>query len=187
MFSLTRPKPPEIAAFRRVQAGLGLTYAKPGMTRSDPPPGFVDDHARVELGRGPQVWERARAAIRAWRMFDLGWVELFDAEAPIESGTTVAVLIRAMGLWSLNAARIVYVVDETDRFGFAYGTLPDHAECGEERFLVERDAHGVVHYDLLAYSRPSRWPARLSRPYVRVLQERFGAGSLRAMTRAVAR
>jgi uncharacterized protein (UPF0548 family) len=186
MFRLTRPGPLEIAAFRRAQAALGFSYATPGMTRGTPPTGFVADHARVELGRGGEAWERARAAVRAWRMFDLGWVELHDQDAPLESGTTVAVLVRAMGLWSLNAARIVYVVDERDRFGFAYGTLPDHAERGEERFQVERSPDGTVHYDLLAYSRPGGWPARWGKPYVRALQKRFGAGSLAAMTRAVA-
>ena len=48
----------------------------------------------------------------------------------------MAVLARSLGLWWLNACRIVCVIDE-DRpvtgFGFAYGTLPDHAESGEER------------------------------------------------------
>ncbi len=187
MFRLTRPKAPQIEAFRRAQAGLEWSYATPGMTHGAPPSGFAADHARIELGRGDEVFERARAAVRAWKMFDLGWVELHDPAARIESGTIVAVLIRAMGLGSHNAARVVYVVDEPDRFGFAYGTLPDHAECGEERFQVERSPDETVHYDLLAYSRPNQWPARLGKPFVRALQKRFGAGSLAAMTRAVAR
>lgn len=117
-------------------------------------------------------------------MFDLGWVELVDPKAPIEAGTTVAVLVRSLGLWSLNAARIVYVVDERDRFGFAYGTLPDHAESGEELFLVTRDAGGTVTYELRADSRPHQWPARLGYPWVRRLQKRFARCSLQAMQRA---
>jgi hypothetical protein len=39
----------------------------------------------------------------------------------------VAVLARSLGLWWLNACRIVSVVNEDGpgkRFGFAYGTLP---------------------------------------------------------------
>jgi uncharacterized protein (UPF0548 family) len=157
------------------------------MTRAPPPPGFDVDHARTELGRGNATWDRARAAIRAWRMFDLGWVELVDPTTAIHAGTTVAVLIHAFGLWSLNATRIVYVIDEPDRFGFAYGTLPDHAECGEERFLVERASDGRVDFDLLVYSHPHQWPARIARPIVRKLQKRFGAGSLDAMHRAVSK
>ena len=67
-------------------------------------------------------------------------------------------MARRLGLWWLNACRIVYVVDEegpVTRFGFAYGTLPGHAGAGEERFLVEWDrASGEVWYDILAFSRP---------------------------------
>jgi uncharacterized protein (UPF0548 family) len=35
--------------------------------------------------------------------------------------------------------RVVAVADEPDRCGFAYGTLPGHAVCGEEAFVVARD------------------------------------------------
>jgi uncharacterized protein (UPF0548 family) len=185
MFRLTRPSSPKIESFRAVQGGLELSYAEVGMTRGDPPAGFLVDHARVELRSEAGAWERARAAIRGWKMFDLGGVELHEPGAPIRTGTSVAVLVRVAGVWSLNAARIVYVIDEPDRFGFAYGTLPDHAESGEERFLVERSADGSVHYDILAYSRPNHWLARIGKPWVRVLQKRFGAGSLEAMARAV--
>jgi uncharacterized protein (UPF0548 family) len=44
----------------------------------------------------------------------------------------------------------VYVIDEQKRFGFAYGTLPEHAGSGEERFLVEMDDEQTVWYDILA-------------------------------------
>ena len=88
-----------------------------------------------------------------------------------------------------NACRIVYVVDEegpVTRFGFANGTLPGHAEAGEERFLVEWDrASGEVGYDILAFSRPHSFLARLGYPYVRRVQRRFGRESAAAMMRAV--
>ena len=47
------------------------------------------------------------------------------------------------------------------KFGFAYGTLPDHAGSGEERFLVEMDDEEIVWYDILAFSRPNRVLARI--------------------------
>jgi uncharacterized protein (UPF0548 family) len=184
MFRLTRPSAAEIAAFRRAQAALTLSYADVGMTRGQAPRGFVTDHHRVVLGRGEWAWERAKSALRAWRMFDLGWVELHTPDAPIEAGTTVAVLAHSLGLWTLNATRIIHVVDEPRRFGFAYGTLPDHAECGEERFQVELGTDGSVTYDLLAYSRPQQALAKLAQPWVRRMQKRFAADSMRAMARA---
>ena len=44
-------------------------------------------------------------------------------------------MARALGHWWLKACRIVYVVDESgpiSQFGFAYGTLPGHAEMEKE-------------------------------------------------------
>ena len=98
-------------------------------------------------------------------------------------------MARRLGLWWLNACRIVYVVDEAGpvrRYGFAYGTLPDHAGTGEERFLVEWDrASGEVWYDILAFSRPHQLLTRLGYPYMRRVQKRFGRESAAAMLRAV--
>src|SRR5690606_24987164 len=125
-----------------------------------------------------------------WKQFSLGWVETWPRNAPIEVGSTVAVIARAWGTWWLNAARIVYIVDEAgedaQRFGFAYGTLPGHVEMGEERFLVEwdRKSDDVV-YDLLAFSRPRHPLTRLGHWQVRRLQRRFAADSTAAMRRAV--
>ena len=122
-------------------------------------------------------------------MFQLGWVELFHETAPIEIGSDVAVLVRVFGVWSLNACRIVYVMDEPEpvrRFGFAYGTLPDHAERGEERFSIEwHRADDSVWYDLLAFSRPRHLLSRAGYPFTRRLQKRFARDSLAAMKRAV--
>jgi uncharacterized protein (UPF0548 family) len=101
----------------------------------------------------------------------------------------VAVIARLFGLWWLNACRIVYVVDEegaVQRFGFAYGTLPQHAESGEERFTVEwHEADDAVWYDILAFSRPQQLLARLGYPIARRLQKRFARDSAAAMRRAV--
>jgi uncharacterized protein (UPF0548 family) len=122
-------------------------------------------------------------------MFDLGWVTVHPPRQPIEVGTTVAVVASHFGFWSMSAARIVYIVEETGsvhRYGFAYGTLTDHAERGEERFTVEWNPEdGSVWYDLYAFSRPQHPLARLGRPLARHLQKRFARDSKAAMVRAV--
>jgi uncharacterized protein (UPF0548 family) len=121
-------------------------------------------------------------------MFSLGWVELFHRDTPIEAGRTVAILIRHFGFYSLNAARIVYTIDdagEIERFGFAYGTLTEHGEIGEERFSVEfHKASGEVWYDLYAFSRPGSLLAKLGYPLSRYLQKAFARDSKHAMASA---
>lgn len=184
MFLLARPTSGRIAAFRREQAALPFAYEHVGSTRGERPEGMTRDENRVVLGRGEEVWTRARESIRAWRMFDLGWIEIHERTAPIAVGTTVAILVRAVGSWSLNAARVAYVVDERERFGFGYATLPEHVECGEERFVVLRGADGTVDYEIVADSRPSHVLARIGHPLARALQKRFARESLAAMRRA---
>ncbi len=123
-------------------------------------------------------------------MFSIPWINLCWPDTPIEAGATVAVLASHAGFWSLNACRIVYVMEEhgtCERYGFAYGTLPEHGERGEERFSVEfhRDDNSVW-YDVYAFSRP-RLMARLAYPYARALQRRFTRDSMNAMKEAVRR
>lgn len=150
---------------------------------------YIIDHNRVLLGSGAKVFELAKIALRNWEMFGLDWVELLWNSTPIEVGSTVGIMVKQLGIWSLNPCRIIYVFEEngsTERFGFAYGTLPDHGLCGEERFEVEWcRSNDTVWYDLLAFSRPNQWLTRIGAWYVRRLQKRFGAGSLQAMKRAV--
>jgi uncharacterized protein (UPF0548 family) len=98
-------------------------------------------------------------------------------------------LAHVFGLWWLNACRIVYVLNDpapTRRFGFAYGTLPGHVECGEERFSIEWDTADCVWYDIRAFSRPHYWFVSLGYPLVRRLQRRFVMASQAAMRQALA-
>jgi uncharacterized protein (UPF0548 family) len=189
MVSLRRPSTETIRDFLASQSKLGFTYTAVGATASQPPAGYTVDHTRIKLGDGEEVFTKAKAALGRWEQFRLGWVEAWSPTATIETGDVVAVVARNLGLWWLNACRVVYVVDEEEpiqRYGFAYGTLPDHAETGEERFLVERDrATGAVWYDILAFSRPHLLLTRLGYPYVRRVQKRFAKASAAAMLKAV--
>jgi uncharacterized protein (UPF0548 family) len=125
-------------------------------------------------------------AIRSWKMFEVPGVEIIHSDTPIEAGRNVAMVAHHLGFHSMSSCRIVYVIDEPDRFGFAYGTLTEHVEIGEERFTVEfhRDT-GDVWYDILAFSRPGHILVKLGYPYARYLQKRFAVGSKAAMQRAV--
>jgi uncharacterized protein (UPF0548 family) len=153
------------------------------------PRGYTADHNRIKLGEGSQVFTNAVEALKRWEMFDIGWLELCWPDAPIEAGSGVTVLAHHLGFWSLNACRIISVIDEDGegrRYGFIYGTLPDHAERGQERFTVEwQHNDDSVWYDILAYSRPNVLLARLGYPVTRLLQKRFARDSMTTMLRAV--
>ena len=193
MFTLTEPSDEDIRTFVASQSELPFSYTGVGATRFDPdqsaaPRGYTLDHNRIELGRGAEVFQRAVEALKQWRQFDLGWVTLVPRGVKLEKGATVAVKTRTGGLWSLSAARVVYVIDEEGplrRFGFAYGTLPDHVERGEERFLIEWNASDDrVWYDILAFSQPRHPLVKLGSPYARRLQRRFARDSLLVMRSA---
>src|SRR5262249_10103881 len=127
MLLLRRPSDKEIRRFLAAQQELAFLYSQAGATQGAPPHGYAVDRARARLGEGPEAFARAVEAVRRWEMFHLGWVELCWPDAPIEAGSAVAILSRQSGCWTLNASRIVYVVDEhgpVQRYGFAYGTLP---------------------------------------------------------------
>ena len=190
MFLLSRPSDADIRGFLAGQHAARFSYAEVGFTRNAAAPaGFNVDHNRVLLGHGQQAFAQATAAIRRWQMFAVARVELCWPTAPIATGAEVAVLARHFGFWSLNAARVVYTVNESgevQRFGFAYGTLRDHAESGEERFLVEWDRRDdSVSYDLFAFSRPQNPLARIAKPLARRLQREFARESKAAMLRAM--
>ena len=188
MLSLRKPSADTLRRFLAAQRELPFTYEAVGAT-AEPPAGYVVDRTRIKLGEGESVFRSAIAALRRWEQFNLGWVEAWPSNTPIQSGEVVAVMGRAIGVWWLNACRVVYVVDEDgpiSTFGFAYGTLPGHVESGEERFLIEWDrSDDGVWYDIIAFSRAHQFSARLGYPVVRRLQKRFGRDSAAAMRRAV--
>ncbi len=189
MLLLRRPTAEAICDFRTAQAKCSFTYSAVGATATTPPAGYNVDHTRIRLGEGEKTFAAAREALKRWQQFRLGWVQVCPEDTPIQEGQVVAILARLLGLWWLNACRIVTVRDEggpVQRFGFAYGTLPDHAESGEERFLIEWDREdGSVYYDILAFSRPRHFLARLGYPWARRIQKRFARESAAAMCRAV--
>ncbi|MGA7918618.1 MAG: DUF1990 domain-containing protein [Candidatus Acidiferrales bacterium] len=188
MFSLSKPSLETIRAFLAAQKDQQFSYKHVGASRTQAPNGFVVDHNRIQLGIGRARFERAVSAIRQWKMFDMPWLELCWPNVPMEVGSTVAIVVHHLGFWSLNSSRIVYTIEDYGSsaiYGFAYGTLPDHSEMGEERFTVEfRSSDESVWYDLYAFSKP-RFLPRLAYPFTRALQKRFVADSKNAMKRAM--
>jgi uncharacterized protein (UPF0548 family) len=185
MFLTHRPNSSEIENFLRQSRELPLSYDPLGIAKSGAA-GFRFDTASAVIGKGQTALARAQQALKEWRQFELGWVELFPHAAPTEMGTVVAVVVHHLGLWSLNGCRIVYSVgDERSSFGFAYGTLSNHVEMGEEIFEVSMAESDEVTYRISAASRPRAMLARIGYPYTRLCQARFRRDSIAAMKRAI--
>ena len=188
MFLTRRPSADTIDRFLDESRKLELSYPRAGIA-SHPPPHYDIDEAAVVIGSGEAGFERAKAALMAWKPFDLSWAGIRPEGAPVEIGATVAVLAGHLGFWSLNGCRVLYFLGDRFHgltFGFAYGTLRNHAEQGEEIFQVSLDqASQAVTYHIRAVSRPRATLARLGYPAVRLLQARFRRDSGEAMRRAM--
>ena len=187
MFLARRPSPQDIDRFLRAARELPLSYDPIGLAKQNPA-GFKVDEEDTIIGSGEAAFRRATQALVAWMHFAVGWVELFPRGAAISPGTDVAVLARHVGFWSLNACRVVYSIggpDETE-FGFAYGTLIEHVECGEEIFTIRfHPDSGDVSYLIRAASKPQAVLAKLGYPLTRAFQARFRHDSTAALRRAI--
>jgi uncharacterized protein (UPF0548 family) len=76
----------------------------------------------------------------------------------------------------------VYVEEQEASYSFAYGTLSEHAESGEEKFTVTWNASDdSVWYDVLAFSSPNHTLAKIGYPLSRMLQKRFARDSMAAL------
>jgi uncharacterized protein (UPF0548 family) len=187
---LREPSDAQIERFLDDQRSLPFSYPEVGASRDGAPPGYPVNYYRGRLGAGLETYMRAVEAIRGWKMYETGWTKLCWPEAPIKEGTVVGILGRHFGLWSLNACRIAYVIEEEgpllQRYGFAFGTLPAHVERGEERFTVEwHRADDSVFYEVFSFARPAHPLAKAGSPFVRLIQRRFASASMRSIAAAV--
>jgi len=107
-----------------------------------------------------------------------------DTGAELLRPGDTAVLLLGWGVLSLRIpVRVVYVIDEPTRRGFAYGTLPGHPESGEEAFVVEHRDDDSVWLTIRAFSRPAyRW-LWLGYPVLRLFQAIFTSRYEHALTR----
>jgi uncharacterized protein (UPF0548 family) len=155
-----------------------FTYDAVGATAGDLPAGYRLTQRRAVLER--RDFDGAVEDLMRWRVHERAglWVA---ASGPVGDADTVVDMRFGVGPLALRIpCRIAYVVDEPDRAGFAYGTLPGHPETGEELFLLSRLGDGRLTFTLTAFSRPATRLARLGGPVSRAVQTRVTDRYLRA-------
>ena len=161
-----------------------LTYTAVGGTREPgfAPPGFAYLDRAAVIGSGEETFTRARELILHWEVQRRSGMRVAArGDGSIAVGDVVRLGIPFGPLHVSAPARVVYVVDELRKAGFAYGTLRGHPERGEELFQVELDDAGAVWMRVRAFSRPSGRIWWLGYPIIRLTQEFYTRRYLRAL------
>jgi uncharacterized protein (UPF0548 family) len=188
MFFVRRPPDERIHHVLDEQSRQPFSYPELGATRDRAPEGYPLNHHRACIGEGEAAFRRAAEAVRRWCMYDIPWTFVYPSAPPIRPGTTVGILVWHFGFWSLNPCRILYVLEEAgevERYGFAFGTLPEHSERGEERFTVEwHRADDSVWFEIYTFAEGQHPLVRAATPLMLLMQHLFGRASIRAMRRA---
>jgi len=105
-----------------------------------PPPGYVVDHTRIRLGEGEAVFRAAKAALRRWEHFRLGWVEAWPPETPIQAGRVVAVVAPEIAPQVLERWRGLAAGEQANvigRLADGRGRVMLETGIGGERLLEE--------------------------------------------------
>ncbi|MFC0439490.1 DUF1990 family protein [Kutzneria buriramensis] len=151
-----------------------LTYAEVGATVGAMPAGYHAISRRVRLRTG---FEEAAEKLFAWRAQEASGLRVQASSKTVEPKAVVVLRLGPIQV----PCRVVYVVDQQNRKGFAYGTLPGHPESGEEAFIVERNADGTASFTVTAFSKPATLLARLGGPFPRMAQNLVTDRYLRAL------
>jgi uncharacterized protein (UPF0548 family) len=172
---------PDVEAHLRAD---DLTYDQVGRTSGVLPDGYHHLNTRMIVGLGTDGFAKAARALFGWQMHLRAGLRVSTSSATVEHDAVVMLGIGA-GSFRLNApCRVVYIIDEPNRQGFAYGTLPGHPESGEEAFVVERANDDTVRFSITAFSRPASDLAKLAGPLGRIAQRRMTARYLRTLAEA---
>jgi uncharacterized protein (UPF0548 family) len=183
VFRLSSPSIEELdrilATARRAQPTYDALAATAG---PDLPARYHHDRHDRRLG-DPSHFGRAREGLKTWQAHLGAGAEVYPLGA-FARGDSVLVRFQMGPIWAVAPCRIIYVVDEPDRFGLAYGTLPGHPESGEEAFVVERDSRSTT-LRIVAFSRPAEIITRLGGPVARMIQLRTAGRYMEALANFV--
>jgi uncharacterized protein (UPF0548 family) len=119
---------PDVEAHLRA---ADLTYDHVGRTSGVLPDGFHHLNRQVIIGLGTPRFADAAQALFSWQVHLRSGLRVATSSARVRHDAVVMLGIGA-GPFTVSAScRVVYIIDEPDRQGFAYGTLPGHPESGE--------------------------------------------------------
>jgi len=148
-------------------AGLALTYPEVGATASVLPAGYRQVRLARRIGAGRDRFEQAAESVMRYGMLRGAGVRVLATTDTAQVGTNV---LGRLGPF-VAPCRVVYVIEESHRRGFAYGSLPGHAVSGEEMFGVRHDpGDDGVYSEVVVFSRPAMWWSRMGSPALALAQ-----------------
>jgi uncharacterized protein (UPF0548 family) len=146
-------------------------YGHVGSTLGDMDASRARRHT-AQLGHGERDLRRAASGLRDWVCQRGLGARVHPPDASTQVGSTVLVVLGFGPCTVIVPNRVVAVVEEPNRRGFAYGTLPGHQERGEESFVAELLEDGRVMGSITVDAVPQTAAARAMSPAVGWLQRR---------------
>lgn len=131
----------------------------------------------VTLGAGHDRFSSATDAVLRWqvktragfRVVRVGPQGSFSSDGPVTEGECAIIRLGPLR----ETVRVVRVVDEPRRRGFAYGTLPQHPLRGEEAFLIEWRDDDTVALVIRSFARANGVGWSLPTPLVAIARRVF--------------
>ena len=162
-----------------------LTYREVGESLSPvAPPGYRHKDQCVRVGKGRETFDLAADAVMRWQVQRGAGLTVLASSERVEEGA-VAVVRLTLGPVKLDGPnRVVAVLDEPDRRGFAYGTLDGHPEQGEQAFVVEIDHEGTVTFTVRSFTRRASVLALVGGPLNARIQDQIAERYLMALLEA---
>jgi uncharacterized protein (UPF0548 family) len=188
MFVIGRPSDERLEQVLADVRAATVTYPEVGATArpGELPAGYHHVRVTEELGHGDAVFEAAADGVRTWRLHRGQGFRVLPDDPGLAAGTDVVMDVPLAGIHVIAACRVVWSVDDDDRVGFGYGTLPVHPESGEEAFVVEQTPGGDVVVEVVAFSKPRHALAKLGGPFARRQQKKATRGYVDALRAHVA-
>lgn len=163
---LGRPSAAQLDRLLEQARGSSLTYDHVGSTLSPIDERRPLHQQHLVLGHGPEAFDSAKLGLRRWTCHGGIRATVHPGDAVVEVGSTLLVVLPVGPVRIVVPDRVVAVVDEPDRFGFAYGTLDGHQERGEESFVAQLLDDGTVRGTITVDAVAATLPARLVAPVV---------------------
>ena len=147
-----------------------FTYSEVGATAGTLPTGYQYLVASRIVGTGQALFDECSETVLTWGIQSGAGLKVANpGRVQADGENRLGLFWGPFKTWA--NCRVAYVVEEPNRKGFAYGTLPGHPESGEESFIVSLMPNGDVVFEIRAFSKPARWFARLGGPAIRFLQQ----------------